>query len=88
MADSIQHVTLAIDGKAIAVPKGTTIYHAARQVGIEIPIFCYHDRMPPLGACRMCLVRVDKMLKLQTSCTLEAAEGMVVSTTTPDVRAG
>src|SRR2546427_389067 len=83
-----QTVTLTIDGKAVAVPKGTTVYNAARQVGIEIPIFCYHDRMPPLGACRMCLVKVDKMPKLQTSCTLEAAEGMGVSTTTPDVRAG
>src|SRR3989475_4755011 len=81
-------VTLTIDGKAFSVPKGTTIYHAAAQAGIEIPIFCYHDRMPPLGACRMCLVKVDKMPKLQTSCTLEAAEGMGVSTTTPDVRAG
>src|SRR3989442_14680169 len=88
MADSVSMVPLTIDGKAVAVPKGTTVYHAARQGGIEIPIFCYHDRMPPLGACRMCLVKVDKMPKLQTSCTLEAAEGMVVSTTTPDVRAG
>src|SRR5262249_4359022 len=47
---------------------------------ITIPIFCYHDRMPPFGACRVCLVEVEKMPKLQTSCTLEATEGMVVHT--------
>ncbi len=81
-------VTLTIDGRALTVSKGTTIYHAARQAGIDIPIFCYHDRMPPLGACRMCLVHVANAPKLQTSCTLESAEGMVVGTTTPEVKAG
>ena len=81
-------VTLTIDGRMVSVPKGTTVYHAARTAGIEIPIFCYHDRMPPLGACRMCLVQVEKAPKLQTSCTLEAAEGMVVRTATPEVKAG
>lgn len=81
-------VTLTIDGRPITVPKGTTVYQAAKRSGIEIPVFCYHDRMPPLGACRMCLVKVEKMAKLQTSCTLEALDGMVVDTTTPDVKAG
>jgi len=78
-------VTLTIDGRTVTVPKGTTVYHAARQLGIEIPIFCYHDRMPPLGACRMCFVQVEKMPRLQTSCTLEAQEGMVVWTASPEV---
>lgn len=73
-------ITFTLDGKEIQVPKGTTVYQAAKQQGIEIPIFCYHDRMPPFGACRMCLVQVEKMGKLQASCTLEAAEGMVVNT--------
>ena len=81
-------VTLTIDGRTVTVPKGTTVYQAARAAGIEIPIFCYHDRMPPLGACRMCLVQVEKMPKLQTSCTLPAAEGMVVDTRSAEVRAG
>ncbi len=66
--------------KEVTVPKGTTVYQAAKQHGIEFPIFCYQDRMPPFGACRMCLVEVEKMPKLQTSCTLEATEGMVVNT--------
>lgn len=73
-------IELTIDGKNIQVPKGTTVYQAAKQMGIEIPIFCYHERMPPFGACRMCLVQVEKMGKLQASCTLEALPGMVVNT--------
>lgn len=73
-------VNLTIDGQAVSVPKGTTVYTAATQMGIQLPIFCYQDRMPPFGACRVCLVEVEKMPKLQTSCTLEATEGMVVKT--------
>ena len=75
-----QMVNLTIDGNAVSVPIGTTVYQAAKQLKIDIPVFCYLDRMPPFGACRMCLVQVDKMPKLQTSCTLEAVEGMVVHT--------
>lgn len=82
MSDSLPQVTFTIDGKEITVPKGMTVYEAAKKMGIEIPIFCYLDRMPPFGACRMCLVEVEKMPKLQTSCTLEATEGMVVKTQT------
>lgn len=74
------HVTLTIDDKTVTVPKGTTVYEAAKQQGIDLPIFCYQDRMVPFGACRVCLVEVEKMAKPQTSCTLEAAEGMVVRT--------
>jgi NADH-quinone oxidoreductase subunit G len=80
MSEQTNVVNLTINGKAISVPKGTTVYQAALQLGIDIPIFCYHDRMPPFGACRMCLVEIEKMPKLQTSCTLEAKEGMVVKT--------
>lgn len=78
--ETIATVNLTIDGRAVTVPKGTTVYTATKQLGIEIPIFCYQDRMPPFGACRVCLVEVEKMAKLQTSCTLEATEGMVVRT--------
>ncbi len=81
-------ISLTIDNQPIQVPKGTTVYNAARQLGIELPIFCYQDRMPPFGACRVCLVEVEKMAKLQTSCTLECSEGMVVRTQAdPAVRA-
>ncbi len=88
MIDQRPTVALTIEGVSVSVPKGTTVYQAARRAGIEIPIFCYQDRMPPLGACRMCLVKVERMAKLQTACTLEAADGMVVSTTDPEVKAG
>lgn len=73
-------VNITINGKTTAVPKGTTVYNAIQQQGINVPIFCYQNRMPPFGACRVCLVEVEKMPKLQTSCTLEAAEGMVIKT--------
>lgn len=73
-------ITFRINDQEITVPKGTTVYTAAKQLGIDIPIFCYLDRMPPFGACRMCLVEVEKMGKLQTACTLEAQDGMVVKT--------
>lgn len=80
MSVKTDRVNLIIDGKTICVPKGTTVYTAARELEIAIPIFCYQDRMPPFGACRVCLVEVEKMAKLQASCTLEATEGMVVKT--------
>ena len=80
--EEITYVNLTIDEKPIRVPKGTSVYTAAKDVGIELPIFCYQDRMPAFGACRVCLVEVEKMAKPQTSCTLEATEGMVVRTQT------
>lgn len=73
-------IHLTIDGQNISVPKGTSVYEAAQQLGIDIPIFCYFNRMPAFGACRVCLVEVESMAKLQASCTLEATEGMVVKT--------
>ncbi|HYM69051.1 MAG TPA: NADH-quinone oxidoreductase subunit NuoG [bacterium] len=81
-------VRLTIDGREVVVPKGTTVYTAAKQAGIEIPTFCYHDRMAPLGACRVCLVEVEKMPKLATSCTQEAGDGMVVHTVSEKAQAG
>lgn len=80
MSETVPMINLTIDGKQVAVPKGTTVYTAAQQLKIDIPVFCYLDRMPPFGACRMCLVEVEKSPKLQTSCSLEATEGMVVKT--------
>lgn len=85
MAESI---TLTIDNKAVAVPAGTLVIDAAKQVGIEIPSFCYYPGLSLQGACRMCLVAVEKMPKLQTACTTVAANGMVVHTDTPEVANG
>ncbi|WP_127571551.1 NADH-quinone oxidoreductase subunit G [Georgenia faecalis] len=86
---SPQTVSLTIDGLEVEVPKGTVVIRAAEQVGIQIPRFCDHPLLKPVGACRQCLVEVatpDRegnlraMPKPQTSCTLEATPGMVVAT--------
>jgi NADH-quinone oxidoreductase chain G len=73
-------VTLSIDGKTIQAPKGATIWQAARDAGIFVPIYCYHPKMPPLGACRICMVEVEKTPKPQAACTTAVGEGMVVRT--------
>src|ERR1700722_18574488 len=75
-------VTLTIDGREVAVPKGTGLVEAALSAGIEIPVFCYEPRLgPPVGACRMCLCEVAPgPPKPQAACTLTAAEGMTVKT--------
>ncbi len=77
---------LTIDGREIEVEAGTTIIQAADQLGIEIPRFCYHERLAIAGNCRMCLVEVEKMPKPVASCAQPVGEGMVVKTNTPVVR--
>ncbi len=80
-------VNLTVDGKAIQAAPGTLLINAAKQAGIEIPAFCYYDGLSLQAACRMCLVEVEKTPKLQVGCTLPVAEGMVVHTDSPTVRA-
>ena len=75
-------VTLTIDGQTATVPKGTLVIEAARQVGVMVPHFCYHPKLAPDANCRMCLVEIEKMPRLQTSCSTPAAEGMVVKSST------
>ena len=82
MADSHETVHLTIDGISITVPKGTLVIEAARRVGVMIPHFCYHPKLKPDANCRMCLVEVEKMPKLQTSCSTVATDGMAVRTAT------
>ena len=86
MAEQDDLVHLTIDGRPVSVPKGTLVWAAALKLGIEIPIYCYHPKMEPLGACRMCFVEVEKMPKVATACTTVVAEGMVVRTDTPKVQ--
>jgi NADH dehydrogenase/NADH:ubiquinone oxidoreductase subunit G len=74
-------VTVTIDERTVQVPKGTGMVETAQAAGIEIPVFCYEPRLgAPVGACRMCLVEVEGMPKLQAGCTLTAQDGMVVHT--------
>ena len=75
-------VRLTIDGIEITVPKGTLVIEAARRVGVMIPHFCYHPKLKPDANCRMCLVEIEKMPKLQTSCSTIATDGMSVRTAT------
>jgi len=73
-------VSLTIDGLEAKVPAGTTILQAAETIGIEIPRFCYHDRLSIAGNCRMCLVEVEKFPKPQASCAVPVFDGMNVFT--------
>jgi formate dehydrogenase alpha subunit len=79
-------VSLTIDGKKVTVEEGTTILKAAEKLGIQIPTFCFHDKLEPVGGCRMCLVEVEKMSKLQVACATIVSDGMVVKTNTPEVK--
>jgi len=78
-------VTLTVDGKKVTAPAGTLLIEACKSVGIEVPSFCYYPNLSLQGACRMCLVKVEKMPKLQTACTTVITEGMIVSTDTPEI---
>ncbi|HYE26394.1 MAG TPA: NADH-quinone oxidoreductase subunit NuoG [Clostridia bacterium] len=80
MADAPKLVNITVNGKQITAAQGTLLIEACKQVGIEVPSFCYYPGLSLQGACRMCLVEIEKMPKLQTACTTPIAEGMVVQT--------
>ncbi|MBP2191231.1 NADH-quinone oxidoreductase subunit G [Nocardia goodfellowii] len=73
-------VTLTIDGTSVSVPAGTLVIRAAELIGIQIPRFCDHPLLDPVGACRQCIVEVEGQRKPVASCTQTVAEGMVVRT--------
>lgn len=79
-------VTLTVDGKKLNVPAGTLLIEACKSTGIEVPSFCYYPGLSLQGACRMCLVEIEKMPKLQTACTTPVAEGMVVTTESDKIK--
>ncbi len=76
---------LTIDGKKIEVPKGTRVIEAAKRADIDVPFYCYHPGLSIAGNCRMCLVEIEKMPKLQIACHIEAQDGMAVKTNTEKV---
>jgi NADH-quinone oxidoreductase subunit G len=78
-------VALVIDGRPVVVRKGTTVLQAAESTGLLIPHYCYHPGLSIAGNCRMCLVEIEKMPKLQIGCATVAAQGMIVKTTTDKV---
>ena len=73
--------TVEIDGRRIAVEDGTTVIQAAERLGIEVPHYCWHPGLPIAGNCRMCLVEIEKMPKLQIACNTRVTDGMAVHTT-------
>jgi NADH-quinone oxidoreductase subunit G len=78
-------VTFTIDGKKLTAPAGTLLIEACRKAGIEIPAFCYYPGLSLQAACRMCVVRQEKVPKLQTACTTTVAEGQVFTTESPEI---
>ena len=79
-------VTLTVDGKKVTAPAGSLLIETCKSVGIEVPSFCYYPGLSLQGACRMCVVKVEKMPKLQTACTTTVTEGMIVATDSDEVR--
>jgi NADH-quinone oxidoreductase subunit G len=86
MSSAPKLVNITVDGKPVSAPAGTLLIEACKTVGIEVPSFCYYPNLSLQGACRMCLVRVEKMPKLQTACTTGITEGMVVVTDNDEIR--
>jgi len=82
-----REVILTIDGREVSAVEGEMLHDAARKGDVEIPVFCYEPKLgEPVGACRMCLVEIEGIPKLQTSCSTPVREGMVVHTRTEQVK--
>ncbi|MGA7695067.1 MAG: NADH-quinone oxidoreductase subunit NuoG [Candidatus Sulfotelmatobacter sp.] len=79
-------VTLTVDGKKVTAPAGTLLIEACKSAGIEVPSFCYYPNLSLQGACRMCLVKIEKMPKLQTACTTVISEGMIVTSDSDEIK--
>jgi NADH-quinone oxidoreductase subunit G len=78
--------TVTVNDRTLDVPAGTNVIEAAQRVGVQIPHYCYHPRLSIVGQCRMCLVKIEGMPKLQTACSTPVVkDGMVVRTDTPEV---
>ncbi len=87
----METVSLTIDGQQVTVHKGKTVLQAAIEAGISVPYYCFHPGLTVDGSCRVCIVKIEKMPKLQTSCSTVCTEGMVVTTRdaeTTQARAG
>lgn len=84
----VETVQFKIDGKPVEAPKGMNVVEAAKRIGIDIPVFCYHPQMSVIAACRMCLVEIEGRPKLTTACSTEVAEGISVLTASPAAKEG
>jgi NADH-quinone oxidoreductase subunit G len=79
--------TIVFDGRPIEVPKNLNLIDAAKLAGVDIPHFCYHPRLSVVGQCRMCMVEIEGIPKIQAACTVPLKDGLSVKTTTEKVRA-
>ncbi|MGB5035722.1 MAG: 2Fe-2S iron-sulfur cluster-binding protein, partial [Blastocatellia bacterium] len=80
-----QTCTITVDGVPVVVPAGALLIEALKMQGIDIPNFCYYQNLPAQASCRMCLVRIEKMPRLQPSCTTIVKDGMAVEVNTPEI---
>ena len=83
MADEL--VTITLDGREVQARKGASLLHTCLDNGAPVPYFCDHRKLEPIGACRMCVVQIEKQPKLATACTVTVGDGMVVNTASPEV---
>ena len=86
-SDTKTTATLTIDGKQVTVPVGTTILEAAAQLGIKIPTLCWLKKVSTTGACRICVVAVEGVERFMTACNTPVKDGIVVTTSTPEIEA-
>ena len=86
MGEKMGKMTLTIDGKEVKVREAATVLEAAKEAEIYIPTLCYHPGLPPFGACRLCIVEIEKMRGFPSSCTTPATNDMVVHTNTPRIQ--
>ena len=82
---TVREVQVTIDGNTLSVPEGTLVVEAAKLLGTHVPVYCYHPKLDPAGLCRICLVEIEKMPKLQIACATRVTDGMVVRTTSAKV---
>ena len=83
---SVNKINLTIDGIDVQVTEGSSVLQACEVLGLEIPRFCFHERLLIAGNCRMCLVEIEKSPKPQASCAIPVMPGMKVFTNTPLVK--
>src|ERR671916_92434 len=83
-ATAVRTVTVTVDGREVTVAEGTTIYDAAKQVGVDIPVLCHNERFDPVGVCRMCVVDTGGR-GFAAACVRPCEDGMQVQTATPEV---
>ncbi|MBM3302161.1 MAG: (2Fe-2S)-binding protein, partial [Deltaproteobacteria bacterium] len=76
----MKKIKLTIDGRAVIVPEGSTVLQAIEKAGLYVPTLCYDSALKPFGACRLCIVEIEGMRGLPTSCTTPVQDGMKVHT--------